>query len=271
MGLLITYLVSVIVSVAMELKLGVQVYKDYADQGYIFNPKRNSEVSDENYEIYGKGNLMLHLVPVINIFNEIKKVATYYRDFEDSIDGMLSKGCIRKMTKEEEEAYKKKPTGKNALNLANESEQRNIDERRLNRVVIHHEDNNDSTISYNFLGGKINIIGTTGPLYNENEDYIKDVLFKSSVAICLNDPSVREHYDIRFKEANDDISIVEMNDKILLSAKEDEFNEVIESVQAYAKEANENEQREEVSSREFTINDKGQQNVLKIERRRKNK
>ena len=272
MGFLITYLLTVVASIAMEIKLGTRVYKDYADEGYIFNPKRNKEVSNDNYESYGKNNLLLHFVPFINVLNEIKKVSTYNKEFEESIDGMLSQGCIRKMTKEEQEAYKKRPTWLNSMKIANESEQKNIDEHRLNRLDIYHEEDDEhSIISYNFLGGKINVLGATGHLCDKSEEYLKDVLLKASIAISFQEPSVVEHYGIKCKEANDYMCIVEMNDKILLDAKEDEFNEVIESVKEYAKEATEKEDRPEVSSREFTINDNGKEKVLKIERRRTNK
>ena len=268
MGLLITYLLSVVASISMELKFGLQIYKDYADLGYIFNPRRNRELSDENYDYYGRNNALIHFIPVINIVNEITKVVSYNKDFEESLDSMLSQGAIRKMTEEELQEYKKKPTGRHALDLAKEMEQRNIDERRLNRFVIHHEDGEDSTISYNFLGGKTNIIGATGPLYKETEERLKDILLSSSIAICFNDAGVREHYGINFTEADDNLSIVEMNDKILLKPEEDEYNEVVESVKKFAKEASEDEEREDVATKEVTINDKGQQKVLRIQRRR---
>ena len=271
MGFIITYLLTVVASISMEIKFGLQIYKDYADLGYIFNPKRNRELSDENYDYYGRNNALIHFIPFINVFNEITKVITYNKEFEDSLDGLLSQGAIRKMTEEELQEYKKKPTGRHALELANEMEQKNIDERRLNRFVIHHENGEDSTISYNFLGNKTNIIGATGPLYKESEETIKDILLSMSIAIYLNDPGVREHYGIKFTEADDNLSIVEMNDKILLSPQEDEYNEVVDSVKKFAKEANENEEREDVATKEVTINENGKQKVLTIQRRRQRK
>ena len=270
MAFILFWLATIGVSYAMEYSLGMKIYKDYADRGYIFNPKKNTEVSNTIYGEEKKNNNLIILIPFFNILNQINRLSTYNRTLEDSMYELAALGCIKEMTKEEKEEYEKNPTSNNAIKISKKSEENRILRDRINELVIHHE-NEDSVLRYNFDDDKINITSATGPVSKLTFKEQKDALLKASIAVILNDKSIERYLDIKIPEANNDIVRVEISDRILSNDPDDEINAAIETIKQYADKSAEDIERAEEEFKDIPLTKEGKGRVLRIERRKANK
>jgi hypothetical protein len=241
MTFIIVSLLTIGITFAMEYSLGLKVYKDVADNGYKFNIKRNREVSD-NFIEDNSYDKIIRFIPFMNIFNEISRVANYKANFDSTLSHLASIGVISRMDEAEKSMYEKKPTGFNSVYISKNAERIRIERERLNKIIIHHE-NEDSTISYK-LGDKTNILSTSGPISNMTEEEQKDVLLKASIAIILKDRRINELLGINFKEANDEVSVVEMNDNLFTDPDIQAALGIIKNIKSYIKDVSDEEEVE---------------------------
>lgn len=122
MEILIVGLGTIITSYIFDVALGLQMYKDAADEGYKIDMKRYSEFVKSNENSTGSNINKLLIVPFVNIIVCFYKLAKYNEARPYLIDQLRVMDCLEPFTKEEEESYKAKPTGLNAMIVTIKSE-----------------------------------------------------------------------------------------------------------------------------------------------------
>jgi len=104
---------TIITSYIFDTSLGFQMFKDVADEGYKINTERYNEFVKSNSKENDMNKLMLF--PFVNIGFCFWKLAKYNEARPYLIDQLRVIDAIEPFTKEEENKYKAKPTGLNAM------------------------------------------------------------------------------------------------------------------------------------------------------------
>lgn len=159
MELFVIWIGTIITSFIMEIKNELRIFKDIADSGYKIDIKRLSEFSRQANPDASKVSLISLLMPVLNIWDVLKRTLMYNNARCTIIDQLNVIDLLIKMTKEEEEEYSKNPTGFNALRIIAKPQLNN----KL-QSVSYIDDNEKSTIWFEIKHGVYIIVKTEGPV-----------------------------------------------------------------------------------------------------------
>lgn len=171
MNYLIMWLTTIVLSNIMDFANYMRLYKDLADSGYKFNMEKLKEFGlNTNNE-----NKILRLIPGLNMLNSVKKTMTYNDIRENAIDSLRVMNMLEEMTKEELNEYQKKPTGYNALKIANKTE--NL----LNNLPTMTTENGSKYWFHYDINDKVTIYKVTGP-----DKYLKEKEQQESVQKVLD-------------------------------------------------------------------------------------
>lgn len=165
LDLIIIYILSLITSLGMNIALYFKMSKDIADQGYKIDIEKTSEFLKQFKELQQQNKIILFL-PIVNIFAQYMALLKYVQNRYMVVDEFRVIGCLQQFTKEEEEAYNKKPTGLTAVALSIKPLLNN----RLNNQVIKFNytdpEGNKSTFLYKIEDNKVVIAKVEGYLEN---------------------------------------------------------------------------------------------------------
>lgn len=162
MELLIIWLLTIIVSIGIDISLMFKMIKDVADQGYKFKMDKFSELASHANPEVAKRNKMALYIPFFNLFLELDKRMKYEQNRALFGEQLRIMNCIIPFTKEEEKNYNKKPTCFNAWLTIIKSEI--ADETKRNISISFNEEDGKSTIWFENVDGDFKVIKTSGPV-----------------------------------------------------------------------------------------------------------
>ncbi len=105
------WIATIILSSYMEITNELRIFKDIADARYKVDLKKLSELSQH----MTKPNLLLFLIPIINILQAIKNTMKYSKDRPMLLNQLQVMGALKEMSQNEQEEYAKKPTALTAF------------------------------------------------------------------------------------------------------------------------------------------------------------
>lgn len=136
MELILLWLATILISYGMEISFIFIILKNCADVGYTLNMKNLNEISKS----LPKNNIsLIKWIPVINILFMLKTSKTYVENLDNVIEGLYVKGIIEKMTNEEINEYKEKPTALKAylMTIKNDEKYKKYKEEMMNNKNKH--------------------------------------------------------------------------------------------------------------------------------------
>lgn len=159
MELLIMWIVTIIASVSMEVANELRMFKDAADNGYKIDIKAISDFAKQVNPNASKATMMSLLVPVVNILGVLQRTMMYNNARSTILDQLSVIDSLIKMTKEEEDEYKKNPTTLNAIYITAR------DNSESNLTKISYLDGNEkSIISFRTENDNIILVKAEGPI-----------------------------------------------------------------------------------------------------------
>lgn len=113
MYFLVTWIVTSLLSIGLEVKNEFRLFKDAADIGYKIDLGKISNVS-EKANINRNKTKLLFFIPIVNIACVINNILLYNENREIFLDELSVLDALDRMDKNELEYYKKNPTSLNA-------------------------------------------------------------------------------------------------------------------------------------------------------------
>ena len=191
MPLFITYILTIVLSNIMCSSLSFKILKDIADEGYKLSGKR---VVDIKSEINFNMDKVSSLIPIYNILMPIFLLQNYNKCKDDFFEELRIIGAIEPMDEEEFLEYAKNPTGKNALDIFNNSKRKN---NTSNSVFTFYFE--DSIIKFRIENKEIVIIDITGPVselsLKEQKELITQLIETFINGIINNYGSIENYVD----------------------------------------------------------------------------
>lgn len=232
MGISDIWLITIIVNYMYRIKTYIDTYKAYADLGYIYNNKIFKYVENQGYNqkdttiwfLYKFGKFL----PIYNLYQSLVRNYNYSINAKENIKIFEECGIIEKMTKEEEEVYKKNSSGLTAIKLRRKL---NRKRRRFNTIgfsdgssiMFDYKDNIEEETN---LLNVIEIIEVRGSLSKKSNEELIKIVYESHIAVVesiFEDlQSVKCLDEEQAQELINNCSIVEDKDKIYTSSLEND-------------------------------------------------
>lgn len=229
MEYLIMWLLTTVISIVFELKNELRLFKDVADEGYKVDIERMAEIDKQINTSSSKINFLSLIIPIYNIVFTAKKIMDYNDIRPFILDSLRVVDLIEEMSKEEQEAYQKRPTGINALII---TAKKYIEKRNMNSIVIK-TDNGRSEIFYSLdnnapLG--IKIIKVEGEASDLSEEELKILVISTYCAL--------NYANIKKEQASSKNSKVDLGDGTKVDVKDNfiTFSQEKEQLEALRKE-----------------------------------
>lgn len=106
---------TIILSIVLDVKNEMRLYKDMADLGYKLNSKKYTEVQKKMVPDAAKVNILSLFIPIYNIFTVYKRTLQYNDIRSVAYDQLNVLGVLDEMSDLEKKEYAKKPTGFRAV------------------------------------------------------------------------------------------------------------------------------------------------------------
>ncbi len=117
------WLATCVASVVSDGYLGLNLFKEIANQGYKINGDKLKEVSSKLNPNTSRLDYAIKIVPGLNLLVAFQKGVAYGKSRQEIVDELVSEGAIVPMTDEEKEEYQKKPTFFKAVSINRKNEQ----------------------------------------------------------------------------------------------------------------------------------------------------
>ena len=225
MEYLIMWLLTTGISIVFELKNELRLFKDVADEGYKVDIERMAEIYKQINNSSSKINFLPLIIPIYNIVFTAKKIMDYNDIRPFILDSLRVVDLIEKMSKEEQEAYQKRPTATNALLIT-------IKKRNMEYIVVN-TDKGRSKIFYSLdnnapLG--IKIIKVEGEASDLSEEELKTLVISTYCAL--------NYANIKKEQASSKNSKVDLGDGTKVDVKDNfiTFSQEKEQLEALRKE-----------------------------------
>lgn len=189
MGISDIWLITIIVNYMYRIKTYVDIYKTYADLGYIYNNKVFKHVEKQGYEQQDTTAWFLYkfgkFLPIYNLYQSLVRNYSYCTYAKENIKIFEECGIIEKMIKEEEEEYKKNNTGFSAIKLRRKL---NRKRRKFNTIAF----SDGSSIMFDYkdnieeetnLLNVIEIIEVRGSLSKKSNEELIKIVYESHIAV----------------------------------------------------------------------------------------
>lgn len=115
MEIIILWISSIIISIVLEIKNELRIFKDVADNGYKIDINRLDEISKQINPNATKATLYSLLLPFLNLKGVCERTIQYNNIRPFILDQLSVLDSLIPMTKEEEKKYNEKPSSINAL------------------------------------------------------------------------------------------------------------------------------------------------------------
>lgn len=117
MELIFIWILTIIVSFAMQNNMMMQIFKEIADQGYMLNLDKLLKVTNQIDESAKKVSCLALLIPGYNLFKSMQLYTNFIQHKDLILNQYDVMGVIEEMSEWELLEYNKKPTGLNAYLL----------------------------------------------------------------------------------------------------------------------------------------------------------
>ncbi len=122
MEFLVIWLITIVVSMGMDVANELRMFKDTADAGYKINVKRLSELTKQLYPNATKVTFLSMLTPILNIVQILQETIQYNNVRPMMLDQLRVSDVLEEMSEIEKTEYLKNPTGLNAVIVSLKSE-----------------------------------------------------------------------------------------------------------------------------------------------------
>lgn len=220
MELLIIWLMTIIISIGLDINLAFKMFKDIADQGYKLEMDRFNELSRQMNPQVTKNNIIDLFIPFFNLYDQFDRRMKYEQTRPFLEDQLRIMDCITPFTKEEQENYNKKPTGFNALLTIIKSKV--AEETKEDVSISFTEGDEKNTIWFEKVDDDFKIIKTSGPVSRLSLEEQKNILMEQLelVGKALRARMTWEEFEMAVKE-NKDIDLSK------IPVKEETTNEAV--------------------------------------------
>jgi len=183
-------MISIILNFILKIKANINIYKAFANKGYLFNNKTLKEtVRSELEQESMLTELMYELTPIIPFYNllitavEEMEYCTYTEDY---IENFREFFIIEKMTEQEKEEYSKNKTGLHALLM-----RRKLNKKRKDTAVVACHGGNSIWFDYDYekveegnLLDSIVIIESRGEFEKKSEEELRQMVCNSHFTVA---------------------------------------------------------------------------------------
>lgn len=186
MEFLFLWLGTSVVSIVIEFKNELGLFKDIADAGYKIDIKKISELNEQLNPNATKATLLSMLIPVFNVMQVFQRTIQYNNARPIIIDQLRVIDALEEMSEIEKTEYLKNPTGLNALIVPIKSEMRLV---KATSIKIN-DDNEQSEIYYE-MGESlddITILKTNGPVSRLTVEEQKKKVIEAWKTVAQSDP-----------------------------------------------------------------------------------
>lgn len=182
------YMISVIVNFFMGIKVNINIYKAFADKGYIFNKRLLKEIERMDLEEESLVNQTIYeCTPIIPFYNLLITGMTqieYCTYTDDYIEDFERVGIIERMTYEETTKYNKWKSGIYAMLM-----RLKLNIKRRNLCVIEYNDGSRIYFDYDYsvpedkLLDSIIIIEVRGNAEKKSMEELRNMVIKSHFTV----------------------------------------------------------------------------------------
>lgn len=216
MELLNIWAITVIVNFFYRIKTNVEIYKAYADLGYIYNGRAlkfieeeaSNEDDDLTWFLYKFGKF----IPLYNLYQSLTRKFALCIDAKENIETFKKCFVIEKMTKKEKEIYNKKKSGLYAIKM-----RRKINRMRNKNEFIICADGSSILYEYKYdsiededLMDSIIIIEARGNLENKKQEELKKYVYYAHLRTVKE---IINQLGILFNSGIEEAECIEENNK----------------------------------------------------------
>ncbi|MBQ3021116.1 MAG: hypothetical protein IJD92_02690 [Bacilli bacterium] len=186
MQFIIAWISSIIATYLMKITFMGNLLKDLADNGYILNIERLSNLNILN-EKQITTTKFIDLIPIYNMLNTMKLMYEYKYNNQNILDTLDIYNLVIELNEEDKNTYKLKPTGFIALLLTI----KNMTEKNTITTINFKEEKSKIDFLYNEETDEIKIIKIKGPLKHKTNEELEEKIRKSLISMVQ---SVEEQY-----------------------------------------------------------------------------
>lgn len=117
MELIITWIITILVSLGIRYHFLISILKDMANNGYKLNMDNIEEISLQLDPSITQLSKVILFIPLINLFTEIKRVTIYVKERESLFCFLRTTNILEEMTMEEIDKYYKNPSSWQVLKM----------------------------------------------------------------------------------------------------------------------------------------------------------
>lgn len=180
------WIITVVTSSIWELKNELEMFKEFADNGYKLNINKMKEIQTDIAPQTSNNVLLSMLIPFYNVASVIRRKNLYENNKQLIFDQYDKLGVLEEMTEAEKEEYAKNPSGWNAVLLtAKESNEQEVkktpqpksnDKMQIVKMIIHEENGQTNTIKVRMdtspNSDRMEIIEISGSLINLSQQEV---------------------------------------------------------------------------------------------------
>lgn len=192
MGLLDIWVITLVVNFYYRAKTNIQIYKAYADLGYIYNHKEfkkiESKVAEEDnffeWFVFKFGKF----IPIYNLYQSLMRKFDYCINARNNVELFEEYNIIEKMTISEKEKYSRKQTGICALTM-----RKKIEKNRKKYDFIYLKDGSSILFDYDVdclddekkLLDSIKVLEVRGDLENACPEEVIKKVYDTYIMTCI--------------------------------------------------------------------------------------
>ena len=220
MEILIIFMLTTLVDFFLSKKVDVDVYKAFADYGYVFNKSRLIDIFEEEMRDENIFDRLLYIltpyIPFYNLYDTICDWIKYTEYTEEFLDIFNRAFIIEKMTNSELEKYNKNKTGKCAMKIEKE-----MHKRRGDSFPVIYDDGSsiwytEDDTAEEYLSS-IKIVEARGKYEQLSDDELRKMVYDAQIAMVSatfeSDDYIFDLPEDRFYEEHIDLSVDDLDKK----------------------------------------------------------
>lgn len=220
MEILIICMLTTLVDFFLSKKVDVDVYKAFADYGYVFNKSRLIDIFEEEMRDENIFDRLLYIltpyIPFYNLYDTICDWIKYTEYTEEFLDIFNRAFIIEKMTNSELEKYNKNKTGKCAMKIEKE-----MHKRRGDSFPVIYDDGSsiwytEDDTAEEYLSS-IKIVEARGKYEQLSDDELRKMVYDAQIAMVSatfeSDDYIFDLPEDRFYEEHIDLSVDDLDKK----------------------------------------------------------
>lgn len=213
-------MLTTLVDFFLSKKVDVDVYKAFADYGYVFNKSRLIDIFEEEMRDENIFDRLLYIltpyIPFYNLYDTICDWIKYTEYTEEFLDIFNRAFIIEKMTNSELEKYNKNKTGKCAMKIEKE-----MHKRRGDSFPVIYDDGSsiwytEDDTAEEYLSS-IKIVEARGKYEQLSDDELRKMVYDAQIAMVSatfeSDDYIFDLPEDRFYEEHIDLSVDDLDKK----------------------------------------------------------